>query len=73
MRVYELIEMLQKCPDQGAFVMYDIEPSIKNGDLIIVENAIEEETVKHFSVEDVLVGTGTIKGYVFLADEVLTD
>ena len=73
MRVYELIELLQTCPDQGALVMFDIEPSIKNGDLIIVENAIEEETEKHFSVEDVLVGTGTAKGFVYLADEVLTD
>lgn len=73
MRVYELIELLQKCPDQGALVMFDIEPSIKNGDLIIVENAIEEETEKHFSIEDVLVGTGTAKGFVYLSDEVLTD
>lgn len=73
MRVYELIELLQKCPDQGALVMFDIEPSIKNGDLIIVENAIEEETEKHFSIEDVLVGAGTAKGFVYLADEVLTD
>ena len=73
MRVYELTELLQKSPDQGALVMFDIEPSIKNGDVDIIENAIEEETTKCFSINDVLVGTGTLKGFVFLADEVLTD
>lgn len=73
MRVYELIELLQKCPNQGALVMFDIEPSIKNGDLQIIEDAIGEETEKHLGVEDVLIGHGTQKGFVYLADEVLTD
>ena len=73
MKVCELIELLQKCPDQNANVMFDIEPSIKNGDVEIIEYAIEEETQKHFSINDVLIGTGTLKGFVFIADEVLTD
>lgn len=72
MKVKQLIELLNRCP-QDAIVMYDIEPCIKNGDLIIVENAIEENTETHFGIDDVLIGSGTLKGFVYLADEVLTD
>lgn len=72
MRVYELIEMLQNCP-QDAIVMYDLEPAIKNKDLVLVEDANEEETLKHLGVDDVLVGYGALTGFVYLADEVLTD
>lgn len=74
MKVCELIELLQRCPNQNASVMYDMKNALENRDLVISHYAVEEEeTENHFSVEDVLVGTGTLKGFVFLAEDELTD
>ena len=72
MIVRELIRLLRKCP-QDAIVMYDIENSIHNGDLNIVQDANEIETEMRLSVEDVFVGHGTLKGFVWLSDERLED
>ena len=63
MMVYELIEYLQDCPPT-ALVMYDA--------TIGMEQA-EEPEEKHFGVDDVLIGSGTLKGFVYLSEEKLTD
>lgn len=55
MIVSELIKILQRCP-QDAIVMYEV-------------NEINEDEEKHYPIDDVLVGSGTIKGFVFLAEE----
>lgn len=70
MRIYELIELLQRCPDQSAFVMYDAEQGLKNEDMYITcpDDAIPDKPM-HFSVDDVLVGSGTLTGIVYLTEE----
>lgn len=69
MRVYELIELLEKCPDRGAFVMYDATEGIKNNALTVYDDMGEEQQEPHFSVDNVLVGSGTLRGYVYLTEE----
>lgn len=56
MIVSELMEILQRCP-QDAIVMYQFEK-------------ISESDEPHFPIDDVLVGSGTLKGFVFLAEEI---
>ena len=71
MRVYELIEMLQRCTDQSAIVYYDIEQGLKNEDMYVAcndETAVPDKPT-HFAVDDVLVGSGTLKGIVYLTEE----
>ena len=71
MRVYELIDLLKKCnPDD--FVMYDMKNSIANENLIIRKNDRFDSlytTEKQFSVDDVFVGSGTLKGFVYLRED----
>ena len=55
MIVSELIKTLQRCP-QDAIVMYEM-------------NELNEDEEKHYGIEDVLVGSGTLEGFVFLAEE----
>ncbi len=65
MTVKELINELEKCnPDD--IVMYDPENAIKNESV-----GISPEFVEHYGVDDVLIGSGTIKGFVYLAEELL--
>ena len=64
MKVFELIKELEKC-NPNDIVMYDAENSIYNGDFS------EGETCT--GVEDVLIGYGTVKGFVFLTDERIED
>ena len=59
MLVKELIELLQMC-DPNDIVMFDAENSLKNKALYDGEN--------DFSVDDVLVGKGTTKHFVFLRE-----
>lgn len=66
MTVKELITELKKCnPDD--IVMYDAENAIKN--------VIQEKQLNfiefHYSVDDVLIGSGTIKEFVYLSEELL--
>ena len=56
MIVSELMEILQRCP-QDAIVMYQFEKVSKSDE-------------PHFPIDDVLVGSGTLKGFVFLAEEI---
>ena len=69
MRVYELIELLERCPDKGAFVMFDATDAIRNNALTVYDDMGEEQREPHFLVDDVQVGSGTIRGYVYLTEE----
>lgn len=60
MIVKELVELLKKC-NPNDIVMYDAENAIKNGEL--------QDEEKHLSVDDVLVGKGTLKGFIYLSSE----
>lgn len=61
MIVKELIDLLKKC-NPNDIVMFDMENSLKNG-------AFEEDEETHFGVDDVLIGKGTLKGFVFLQED----
>ena len=63
MTVKELINELKKCnPDD--LVMYDPENAIIN------ENGgTSQEIVEDYGIDDVLIGGGTTKGFVFLVEE----
>ena len=65
MTVKELINELEKCnPDD--IVMYDPENAIKNENV-----GISPEIVEVYGIDDVLIGSGTIKGFVYLVEELL--
>ena len=66
MIVYDLIELLQRVPDKNSIVMFDPSGGFKN-------EGIEGYDDLHFSIDDVLVGTGTNKGFVYLTEDELTD
>ena len=59
MRVKELIELLQRCP-QDCIVMYDAKIGYQQA---------EEPEELCFGVDDVMVGTGTLRGFVYLTEE----
>lgn len=61
MLVKELIELLQMC-DPNDIVMFDAENSLKNRTLLY-------DGENDFSVDDVLVGGGTLKHFVFLRED----
>lgn len=63
MKVHELIELLQRCP-QDWNVMYDAKIGYKQA---------EEPEELCFGVDDVLVCTGTLRGFVFLTEEEVGD
>ena len=67
MKVSELIKLLNKCP-QDAFVMYDMENSLWNETIKIVHDNKNDTpyTEMQFPVEDALVCSGTLRGFVFL-------
>ena len=65
MTVKELINELEKCnPDD--IVMYDPENAIKNESV-----GTSQEIVECYGVDDVLIGGGTTKGFVYLVEELL--
>ena len=61
MIVKELIDLLKEC-NPNDIVMFDMENSLKNG-------ALTDDKETHFSVDDVLTGYGTLKGFVFLQED----
>ena len=63
MTVKELINELKKCnPDD--IVMYDPENAIKNKN-----GGTLQEIVEDYGIDDVHIGGGTTKGFVFLVEE----
>lgn len=63
MRVKELINELKKCnPDD--LVMYDTANAIKNEN-----DCTSPEVGEDYGIDDVLIGSGTNKGFVFLTEE----
>ena len=65
MKVKKLINELKKCnPDD--IVMYDPENAIKNE-----SGGTSPEFVEDYCIDDVLIGGGTTKGFVFLSEELL--
>ena len=65
MTVKELINELEKCnPDD--IVMYNPDNAIKNESV-----GTSPEFVEHYGVDDVLIGSGTAKGFVYLVEELL--
>ena len=66
MIVKELIELLETVQDKNSIVMFDPVNGFKN------EGIIGYDAVR-FSVDDVLVGYGTQKGFVYLTEDELTD
>jgi hypothetical protein len=70
MTVQQLIVELQKC-NPNDIVMYDCETELlndKDGDGIY-GNALDEMKEFSMSVDDVLIGSGTSKGFVYLSAE----
>ena len=67
MTVAELIKLLKRCP-QDALVMYDIENELWNETIRIVRDDKYDTpyTEMHFSIDDALVCSGTLKGFVYL-------
>lgn len=62
MKVIELIEQLKKCnPDDT--VLYDGRNFFSNE-----EYNVEYHEEYHMGVDDVLIGGGTLRGYVFLEE-----
>lgn len=66
MTVAELIAILQKC-DPDAIVMYDMENSLKN------EAYCVEQGEYDLPCDELLIGGGTLKGFVFLREELLEE
>lgn len=67
MTVSELIKLLKKCP-QDAIVMYDIENEKWNQTIKIVFDDRYQGLYpeNHFSIDDALICSGTLKGFVYL-------
>lgn len=60
MTVIQLIQELRLCPD-NYIVMFDVEQSMENGSLGEAETALP--------VDEVQIGTGTERGFVYLTEE----
>ena len=65
MTVKELMTELKKC-DPDDLVMYDPENAIKNE-----SGGTSPEFVECYCIDDVLIGSGTAKGFVYLTEELL--
>lgn len=68
MRVKELIELLKRCP-QDNIVLYDMENSLKNESYVTRNDNGENFIETIMGIDDVLIGSGTLKGFVYLAEE----
>lgn len=69
MQVKELIHLLQKC-DPEAVVVYDAENAFENDPALDFSGAIGEESPL-FGIDNVLIGSGTIKGFVYLIEDLI--
>ena len=68
MRVKELIELLKRCP-QDDVVLYDKENSLKNESYVTRNDNGENIIETIMGIDDVLIGSGTRKGFVYLVEE----
>lgn len=68
MRVKDLIELLKLCP-QDDVVLYDMENSLKNESYVTQSDNGENIIETIMGIDDVLIGSGTLKGFVYLAEE----
>lgn len=64
MKVKELIELLEKVPNKNDIVMFDPENGFEN-------EGIEGLGGLHFGVDDVLIGNGSLRGFVYLVEDKL--
>lgn len=70
MVVSELISLLEKCPKDW-IVMMDVENSLKNEDIIMKYDTGEDVGEFEFGIDNVLIGGGTTKGFVFISEGLL--
>ena len=69
MTVGELIALLRKCPEDS-LVMYDAEVECDNEALTIMQaETWEKYTEYSMGIDDVMIGGGTSKGFVYLTAE----
>nr|DAX35658.1 MAG TPA: hypothetical protein [Bacteriophage sp.] len=68
MRVKDLIELLKLCP-QDDVVLYDMENSLKNESYITQSDNGENIIETIMGIDDVLIGSGTLKGSVYLVEK----
>lgn len=73
MKVKELIEELKKCnPDD--IVMYNFENAFTNDNFERMHDLQERyECEFDCAIDDVLIGSGTLKGFVFLQEDLLKE
>lgn len=74
MRVHELIELLKRCP-QDAIVGYDMENAFTNDEDERLYGFDREKRPSEFfmGVDDVLIGHGTSKGFVYLTEDLIME
>lgn len=74
MLVHELIELLQRCP-QDAIVGYDMENAFTNDEDERIYGFDREARPSEFymGIDDVLIGHGTHKGFVFLTEALIQE
>lgn len=68
MRVKDLIELLKLCP-QDDTVLYDMKNSLKNESYVTQNDNGENFIETIMGIDDVLIGSGTLKGFVYLAEK----
>ena len=68
MRVKELIELLKRC-NQDDMVLYDMENSLKNESYVTRNDNGENFIETIMGIDDVLIGSGTRKGSVYLVEK----
>ena len=68
MRVKELIELLKRC-NQDDIVLYDMENSLKNESYVTRNDNGENFIETIMGIDDVLIGSGTRKGSVYLVEK----
>lgn len=67
MKVKELIELLKRC-SQDDVVLYDMENSLKNESYVMRNDNGEKIIETTMGIDDVLIGSGTQKGFVYLVE-----
>lgn len=72
MKVKELIELLQGCNPEDT-VMYDAENAMWNEHQGVWCTDPEGYMETDYGVDDVLVGSGTLRGFVYLVEEKLKE